>query len=94
MLKTEQMTVLIKAIETFGTRNQEDVAIEEMSELIKALIKHRRYNTPETKENILEEIADVMIMICQLTVIHGFDVNVVYEKINRLKQRMEGAENE
>ena len=29
MLKTEQMTVLIKAIETFGTRNQEDVAIEE-----------------------------------------------------------------
>lgn len=90
---TENM-ILINAVNTFGKKHQEDVAIEEMSELTKAIIKHRRYNTPETKENVLEEIADVMIMICQLTVIHGFDVNVVYEKINRLKQRMEGAANE
>lgn len=93
MLNTDEMTVLIKAVNTFGARNQEDVAIEEMSELIKALIKHRRYNTPETKENILEEIADVVIMICQLTIIHGYDGEILGEKINRLKQRMEGVEN-
>ena len=90
MLTVEHMTILIDAVNTFGARNQEDVAIEEMSELIKALIKHRRYNTPETSENILEEIADVVIMTCQLTVIHGFDEKIVEEKINRLKQRMEG----
>ena len=89
MLNVNEMKILINAVNTFGARNQEDVAIEEMSELIKALIKHRRYNTPETKENILEEIADVVIMICQLTVIHGFDNGIVNEKINRLKQRLE-----
>ena len=94
MLKIDQMKILLKAVETYGARNQEDVAIEEMSELIKALIKHRRYNTPETKENILEEIADVYIMILQLIAIHGFDKKVLNEKINRLKQRMEGAANE
>lgn len=92
MLNIDEMTVLINAVNTFGARNQEDVAIEEMSELIKALIKHRRYNTPETKENILEEIADVVIMICQLTVIHGFDREIVDEKIERLKQRLTAAE--
>lgn len=94
MFDFEQTMILTKAVNTFGARNQEDVAIEEMSELIKALIKHRRYNTPETKENILEEIADVVIMICQLTVIHGFDREIVDKKIERLKQRMEGADND
>ena len=89
-----EIMILINAVTTFGKKHQEDVAIEEMSELTKALIKHRRYNTPETLENILEELADVFIMFCQLIYIHGFDSNIVEEKINRLKQRMEGAENE
>ena len=86
MFDFEQTMILTKAVNTFGARNQEDVAIEEMSELIKALIKHRRYNTPETKENILEEIADVVIMICQLTVIHGFDREIVDEKIESIEK--------
>ncbi len=94
LVNNEEQRILIKSIEIFGERHQEDVAIEEMSELIKALIKHRRYNTPETKENILEELADVLIMFFQLAAIHGFDYKVFGEKINRLKQRMEGAENE
>ena len=93
-LSSEEITILINAVKAFGEKHQEDVAIEEMSELTKALIKHRRYNTPETLENILEELADVFIMFCQLIYIHGFDSNIVEEKINRLKQRMEGAENE
>lgn len=89
MLKPEQFVTLHKAVETFGVRNQEDVAIEEMSELTKAIIKHRRYNTEETKVNIVEEMADVWIMLLQLSIIYGFNDRIVDEKINRLKQRLE-----
>jgi NTP pyrophosphatase (non-canonical NTP hydrolase) len=85
----DNLKTLLKAVTVYGERQQEDVAIEELSELIKALIKHRRYNTKETKENIIEELADVYIMLIQLTIIHGFDDSFVNEKIERLKQRLE-----
>lgn len=78
-----------KAVKVFGARNQEDIAIEEMSELTKALIKHRRYNTECTKEDILEEMVDVYIMLCQLCIIHGFDEEKVYEKVERLSMLLE-----
>lgn len=83
------------ALDTYGIRNQEDVAIEEMSELTKAIIKNRRYNTDETRLNITEELADVLIMLTQLCFVYGNYDNYsvsdfVDEKINRLKQRMEG----
>lgn len=81
--------ILQKAVKFFGERSQEDVAIEEMSELIKALIKNRRYNTHKTRADVLEEMADVYIMLCQLTIIHGFDQRIVDEKIDRLNQRIE-----
>jgi NTP pyrophosphatase (non-canonical NTP hydrolase) len=86
-LKTE--ATLKKAIETFGVNSQEDVAIEEMSELTKAIIKNRRYGTMRTENNLLEEMADVFIMLMQLMIIHGFDYDIVSQKIARLKQRLE-----
>ena len=88
---------IARAIDTFGVDSQEDVAIEEMSELIKAIIKNRRYGTKETEDNLLEEMADVYIMLIQLMFIHGFDELIVDKKIRRLKQRlneMEGEEND
>ena len=42
MVIIERISVLEGAITTFGTRHQKDMAIEEMSELIKALCKERR----------------------------------------------------
>jgi NTP pyrophosphatase (non-canonical NTP hydrolase) len=91
---TENIDVktLLKAVNTFGDRNQEDVAIEEMSELTKAIIKHRRYNTEETKANIREEIADVFIMLVQLIIIHGFDESIIKQKIDRLKNRLKAGD--
>ena len=54
--------ILTLAIRRFGERNQEDVAIEECSELIQAIShKHRG-----REHNIPEEIADVEIMLMQL----------------------------
>lgn len=88
-LKLETEATLRKAIETYGVEGQEDVAIEEMSELTKAIIKNRRYGTLQTENNLLEEMADVCIMLMQLMIIHGFDNDIVAQKIARLKKRLE-----
>lgn len=59
--------ILRKNIDLNGASTEVDVAIEEMSELTKELVKHRR-----GKRNILhiaEEIADVEIMLEQLKMI-------------------------
>ena len=42
-----------------------------MSELQKAIIKNRRYNDENTRKEIIEEIADVEIMLSQLKIIYS-----------------------
>lgn len=92
----EQTATLLQALNTFGIDKQLDIAIEEMSELTKAIIKHRRYASRETYENLCEETADVAIMIEQLFLSTKRDDIAKYAvaKIERLKQRLEkgGAE--
>lgn len=56
--------IIEKAIDTYGSINQCIVAMEEMAELQKELSKAIRGE--EVRENIVEEIADVEIMILQL----------------------------
>lgn len=60
--------VLETAIQTYGIEAQEDMAIEECSELIQAILHNRR----KRDSNISEEIADVLIMLEQLQMIHIF----------------------
>lgn len=75
------------AIERYGERNQEEVAIEELSELIQAIChKHRGRDN-----NIAEEIADVEIMLAQLKIINqcSHQVELIREqKIARLIERL------
>lgn len=89
-----QRTILQEAIETYGQTSQEDIAIEEMSELIKAIIKHRRYHNKQTVANIREEIADVKIMITQLEMLWGDVSDIVDFKIVREKSRLEELKND
>lgn len=64
--------VLTEIINTYGVHNQMDIAIEEMSELTKALLKFRRYGSnAQTIGDIREEMADVHIMLQQLELIFG-----------------------
>ena len=93
----KETEIIMRAIKTYGDKSQEDIAIEEMSELTKAILKNRRYSSLETRENIREEIADVLIMLAQLITIYavpGEDVisDTITEKLDRLKRRLE-AEN-
>jgi NTP pyrophosphatase (non-canonical NTP hydrolase) len=92
-----QEEVLKRAISTYGTYKQVDMAIEEMSELTKALCKERRYDLKqgkhaETVKDIIEEIADVSIMLRQLLIIFDRDDEVqeqIEYKINRLEKRLQ-----
>lgn len=86
--------VIIKAVNTYGDDSQINMAVEEMSELIKALMKSRRndVDVQENLHNIVEEIADVEIMLEQLKLIFNCFGLVEREKeykINRLAERLE-----
>lgn len=95
-LNEEQRAVLSLAIDIYDVDNQIYQAIEEMSELIKALLKLRRVDPDDKKEivkrtwDIEEETADVAIMIAQLEMIFdaGRIQSVVNKKIKRLAHRL------
>lgn len=90
------MTTIERAVETYGKDMQLNVAIEELSELIKELCKNKRGR--DNRDNIIEEIADCYIMLEQLEVI--FDIyaeelnDAIVYKLNRLESRLsERSEN-
>ena len=81
--------ILSQAIEKYGVENQINMAIEEMSELIDVLCKHRRGRVGV--EEIAEEVADVTIMTEQLRMIINdlSATNTVDEKIKFKLDRLE-----
>ncbi|MEG0941923.1 MAG: hypothetical protein RSE64_08510 [Oscillospiraceae bacterium] len=84
--------ILECAIETFGAEAQIVVAIEELSELIKALTKFLRADGSQTEavlENIREELADVSIMLNQLELIFGGYSDIECAKLERLISMLE-----
>ena len=86
MNKEYREIIYRKTFERFGKFNQITVAIEELSELQKELCKVLRGNM--NIENVVEEIADVEIMIEQLRIMFNADRDidkVKAQKIDRLK---------
>lgn len=84
---TFEESVIRSAIKVFGSEAQEQMAIEECSELIQAICHHRRGR----ESKIAEEIADVEIMLEQLKIIHGCaeeTAAIRKEKVNRLHWRI------
>ena len=85
------MDILEKAIEKYGEK-QLDQAQEELAELIVAISKYKRNENKFTISNVIEEIADVNIMIKQVMMlldIKEFEVkSEEISKLNRLKKRM------
>lgn len=83
--------ILESAIYTWGGEAQENMAIEECSEFIKAICKYRRSNNgTEELENIIDEIADVTIMMRQMAIMVSRNaVNDRIEfKIDRLRKKL------
>ena len=86
------MNVLEKAIDVYGTDLQKQVAIEEMAELTKEICKD--FRGKGDRKHILEEIADVKIMLSQLLIMYDIKVwelnDVIVSKLTRLEERLKG----
>lgn len=83
-METEE--IIRTAVLTFGAESQKAMAIKECAELINALSKEKRGRVRD--EDVITEIADVMIMMEQLAVIYGRGL-VEAEKSRKL-ERLEG----
>ena len=90
------MTILEKAIEVYGEDMQLNVAIEEFSELIKEICKHKRGE--DNRDNIIEEMADCYIMLRQMEIIFGIWFEEIeykkVKKLERLEKRLAESEGE
>lgn len=75
-----------------GYEEQSMQLIEEMAELTQAINKYRRYEYDEMRCNIIEEIADVSIVLEQVAYLLETDMKrlnvTVAEKIERTKRRI------
>lgn len=91
--------VFRRCICTYGTSPQMDMAIEEMSELTKALLKWKRAtgaDLTKTRDCIVDELADVRIMCRQMEILFQCEDEVekrIDFKVNRQVVRLEEAEN-
>ena len=90
MIDENSIKILKQAINKYGAKMYEDIAIEEMSELIKALLKHRRageigeYNLSETMSGIVEELADVEICLEYLKLIYKQTTPDFCERVDKM----------
>lgn len=93
----EYAAVLEENIKENGVALETVVAMEELAELIQAISKAKRYGfVGEYKDNLIEEIADVDIVIREIMMIFGIsvgDINeVIDSKIQRIKKRLDITE--
>lgn len=87
----EHQAVYRAALDKWGARMQTVVAIEELSELQKELCKSIRGDG--LTSHIAEEIADVSIMLEQMTLLNGVqdaEADWKKSKLERLERRVKG----
>ena len=103
MNETERNLIYQKALDKWGTGAQVGMAIEECAELIQAINKYERAMhdklnrdaVVEARHNVISEIADVLIMIEQVSILLTDDDKIFIEKmityklnrqLNRIKE--------
>lgn len=84
------MNEIKEIVDHYGIETQTFVAVEELSELIKELSKYMRGN--RNRSQIMEEMADVYIVLAEQRVIHDISLGEVLAvmeiKLERMKERM------
>ena len=81
-------------IQYHGIEQETTIAMEECSELIKAISKCKRYGgfIDNHRDNLIEEIADVLIIINELQLIYDISDNDIENikkyKIDRMDYRI------
>lgn len=91
-----EVAIMEGAIALYGVDLQVDIAIEEMAELTKAILKLRRAESDTARDvavaAIREELADVSIMLSQLELIFGDVADIEEAKLVRLEKRLDEIE--
>ena len=90
-----QTDLFQRAIDAYGRDHQIGVAHEELGELITALSRFEVRKRGDVEE-VYSEIADGIIVLSQLVLIYGTEniKSMMYKKLNKLKNHIEGKENE
>ena len=96
MTVDQEMQILVTALEKYGAAAQRRQTIEEMAELTQALCKLERAEelsnsiqvTAHAKYHVLEELADVQIMINQMELLYGSFADWEEKKLHRLAARL------
>lgn len=91
-MKVHQTELCQTIANFYGHESQTMIAIEEMSELIKELCKEQRGF--DRSKNIIEEIADVSIMIEQLISLYDCKSEVSKMIDYKLERQLRRIENE
>jgi len=86
------MSIYSDAVELWGEELQLDVAIEECSELIKAICKWKRGDA-FAEDRVLEEAVDVAIMVKQIAYMFGEDKfdEAFKEKLEKIRLHIENS---
>lgn len=88
-MKSIHLQILDKALNHYGVEKQLLVCMEEPAELIQAISKAERYPNDEKRtDELIEEIADVLICIEYLKMIYDIDQSKVEMWINRKLKRI------
>lgn len=87
-------SVLKRARERYGNKDQVAVACEELNELAGILCKYQRYDTHEAamegiRKRVIEEIGDVEIVLNHLYAIFDVDSAAVLDSVMRKVDRLE-----
>lgn len=79
--------------EYYGLRVQMRQLIEEMAELTQVICKAERYDLDTVREHLVEEVADVQVVLDQVIYLLGDNriEQIRAEKIARQKRRIEDA---
>ncbi|MDR1733653.1 MAG: hypothetical protein LBR73_02080 [Oscillospiraceae bacterium] len=86
-----QVALMQEAIEHWGIPAQVDQCVEECAELILALHKHeKRTRRTDTRAAVLDEMADVEMMLAQMRLCYGISDAELEERVAVKFGKMEG----
>ena len=78
----KQREKCLKILEYYGFKQQQEMLIEECSELILSIQKSKRYDV-DISDNFLEELGDVLIMTEQIM------LSLTSEKLDKLERSID-----
>ena len=88
----------LKIVEHFGENHQRFKAAEELSELQTLILQDANENGKVQQSRIIEEIADVYVMLSQLKTIYCIDSRdiepIIDAKVERTLRQIEGEQND